>query len=46
MAYIDKFEDEFKNNLLQLRLNISMVTDEKIKKSLVKDNIESHIKFK
>jgi hypothetical protein len=43
MAYIDKFEEEFKTNLLQLRLNVTMVTDEKIKKSLVKDNIESHI---
>jgi len=43
MAYIEQFSDEFKQNLLQLRLNISMVTDDKIKKSLVKDNIESHI---
>lgn len=43
MAYIDQFEQEFKQNLLQLRLNVSIVTDEKIKKSLVKDNIESHI---
>jgi hypothetical protein len=43
MAYIDKFEEEFKTNLLQLRLNVTMVTDDKIKKSLVKDNIESHI---
>ena len=43
MAYIDDFENEFKTNLLQLRLDISMITDDRIKKSLVKDNIESHI---
>lgn len=43
MAYIDDFENEFKTNLLQLKLNISQLTNEKVKKSLVKDNIESHI---
>lgn len=43
MAYIDDFENEFKANLLQLKLDISKVTDDRIKKSLVKDNIESHI---
>lgn len=43
MAYIDDFENEFKKNLLQLKLDISMITDDRIKKSLVKDNIESHI---
>ena len=43
MAYIDDFENEFKTNLLKLKLDISMITDDRIKKSLVKDNIESHI---
>ena len=43
MAYIDQFEQEFKQNLLQQRLEISLITDDRIKKLLVKDNIESHI---
>ena len=43
MAYIDQFENEFKTNLLQQRLEISLITDDRIKKLLVKDNIESHI---
>ena len=43
MAYIDQFEQEFKQNLSQQRLEISLITDDRIKKSLVKDNIESHI---